>query len=167
MGIVHAKYFSQKLGIPPKSTLVSLFTLYTVFALSGILHHAGDAMFLQSITKPGAFQFFMLQAVGITLEDVVLKLVGAVATTNEAKASLETTKKIGDAKVRANAEKLPRWSTRLLGFTWVLVWLAITLPLWTDPICRNGYMREIPQFSIILGVWRGEWAPEGWQPVKD
>ncbi|KAH9484824.1 Acetyltransferase cdmC [Psilocybe cubensis] len=166
-GLAHANYFLKKLGIPRKSTAANFFTLYVVFALTGILHHGGDAMFLQSISKAGSFQFFMLQAVGITIEDFVLKLVGSITTTKEAKANLETTKHIADADVRANDEKLPPWSVRLLGFTWVLVWLSITLPWWTDPICNNGYMREIPEFSIILGLWRGEWLPEEWQPIKE
>lgn len=133
--------------------------------MSGILHHAGDAMAMQSITRPGAFQFFMLQAVGITLEDVILRLVGAATTKGESKASLVSAKENVDVDVHSK-EVLPKWPVRLVGFVWVLLWLTLTLPLWTDEMCRNGFMRQIPQLSFILGVWKGEWAPEGWQPVK-
>ncbi|KAK0467579.1 membrane bound O-acyl transferase family-domain-containing protein [Armillaria novae-zelandiae] len=49
--------------------------------------------------------------------------------------------------------------TRLVGYTWVLTWFVLTFPGWFDPMSRVRFMEiglNMP-FSIILGLWKGEW----------
>jgi len=84
----------------------------------------------------GTLTFFCLQPIGIILESTVV----------------EAAKKAGFK--RAN------WLTYGLGYLWVCVWLATTLPLFVDSYYRMGYRETMPRFSLFLGLWNGTWEWE-------
>ena len=95
-----------------------------------------------------AFKFFLLQAVSITFEDLVIYL---------AKGLLR----------RAGVELKPGradWSwaeavVRAVGYCWVTLWFCLTLPVWLDELSSIGVGRldrgAITQF--LLDTWQ-QWV---------
>ncbi|KAJ3496840.1 hypothetical protein NLJ89_g10429 [Agrocybe chaxingu] len=133
----HADFFAKALNLPAKSKLTTYFKLFAVFAISACMHHLADVGILHSWTKSGAIEFFLLQAVGIMVEDGML----ALARRAGFKASL---------------------FTRILGYGWVLAWFGFCMPRWIDPIVPIGYIDELCGFGfnhdalhrIIADAWR-------------
>jgi len=72
----------------------------------------------------GSIQFFLLQAVGITFEDMVIALA----------------QRLGYKE--SNAFKL-------FGFVWVFAWFAFSLPMWLDPQMHAGVLDEGIQVGLI------------------
>jgi len=132
MVLVHADFFTQKLHLPPYSKSTKFIKLYFAFLISGLLHYGGDALLLQDSTKTGAIQFFLLQATAITLETMVFALARKAGLPGSAHCIY----------------------IRLLGYLWVVVWLAFSMPVWIDPLYRYGFTEAIPTFSPIVWVWR-------------
>lgn len=91
---------------------------------------------MQSLTESvGTLEFFLLQAVGIMAEELVI-----------------------EHAQRCSITKSTRW-TKAIGFMWVFLWFNFSLPYWTVPGYRGGWTEEFPDFSVILGLWKGEWFP--------
>ncbi|KAF8161986.1 hypothetical protein BJ912DRAFT_935716 [Pholiota molesta] len=44
---------------------------------------------------------------------------------------------------------------------------VVSLPFWTAAGYRAGFTEELPQFSLVLGIWKGEWAPLNKPLVSD
>jgi hypothetical protein len=117
----------------PKSTFRTYFQLYVAFLVSGILHMAGDYMLLQNLTGVSV-QFFLLQAVAITFEDAIIGTARRIGVTT--------------------ASPL----TRAVGFCWVFVWFALSVPYWFDPIFSNGVLdMTTPDVSFVQYLWNGQW----------
>jgi len=136
MILVHADFFAEKLSLPPHSKYTKVFKLYTAFLVSGILHSGGDALLLQNPTTTGAIRFFLLQATAIIFETVVFSFV----------------RRAGLIPSDSNSAFLMVF--RLLGYLWVVVWLAFSLPVWIDPLYRYGFTDSVPTFSPIEWMWR-------------
>ena len=134
--LVHADFFAAKLSLSRHSRLTKIFKLYTAFLVSGLLHYGGDAFLLQNPNATGAIQFFLLQATAITFETGALAL----------------TRKAGLFGPGSNLAYLMGF--RLLGYLWVVVWLAFSLPVWIDPLFRYGFTDSIPTFSLIEWMFR-------------
>lgn len=99
-----------------RGTNLSAYTqLYIGFALSGLVHAGGDYMVARrlSLTKP-SIRWFLLQAVGITLEDFFMWCTKSI---------------------RPNS----RWLNRAIGTIWVTLWFAWTTPAYTDNMSMGGY----------------------------
>ncbi|KIM36143.1 hypothetical protein M413DRAFT_449348 [Hebeloma cylindrosporum] len=122
----------QYLSIPKGSWLSSYTLLYTSFFLSALIHHTADYMMLGRYG--GALKFFLSQAFFITIEDSIIALGGRIGFT----------------------ESFP-W--RILGYLWVQLWFAYSLPWWIQPEIAAGMMRDGMGYSLILGFWNGNWAP--------
>jgi len=130
MFLVHANFFTRKLHLPPTSKFTKLIKIYIAFLISGLFHYGGDAILLQDPTKTGAIQFFLLQAAAITFETIVFAL----------------------ARKAGLPGSVPRIFIRLLGYLWVIVWMAFSLPLWVDPLYRYGLPDTT--FSPMVWMWR-------------
>jgi hypothetical protein len=93
-------------------------TLFLSFAQSGLLHGAGSATSLAQ-TKPWrSFVFFVLQAVGILAQRVLLvHLVG---------------------RSRHTPSSPPRWLSRLGNLAFVAAWLHLTASFFVDDVSSAG-----------------------------
>ncbi|KAF5328771.1 hypothetical protein D9619_011601 [Psilocybe cf. subviscida] len=131
---VHSNVAATTLDLP-RNTFTTYFKLCLSFFISGLIHYAGDYMLYQNWSGR-SMEFFLLQAVGITLEDAV----------------------VGIAKTLGYTTKTPL--TKLLGFCWVFAWFTFCLPLWLDPNLHAGTGDQGVNLSIILGIWKGDWTPK-------
>lgn len=107
------KHIAHKtLNFTPGTVLSSCTQLYITFFLSALLHVGGDFMVVRYIpTFP--FKFFMLQAVAITIEDLVIWCTKSI---------------------RPQLGRL----TKPIGFFWVIAWFTYYGPIWLDPMSVNG-----------------------------
>ncbi|KAF9557955.1 hypothetical protein CPC08DRAFT_28012 [Agrocybe pediades] len=152
--IVHANFFLRSLGFSqsPRTSaerqFVRTFTLFSVFFLTGLIHYIGDAVWMQNLNLfdkngPGAMHFYMLQPVGILLEDCVSSLFRRL-TNKEPASNL-------NADRHRHLTGPPSWLARVIGYLWVVTWISLTLPLWTYPQFRQGFKNDMPHPKII---WR-------------
>jgi hypothetical protein len=122
------------LGLP-KSKFTTYFKLYVAFFVSGLIHYAGDYMLNQDWAGHSV-AFFVLQAVGITLEDAVI----AVAK-------------------RAGLTASPL--AKFIGFCWVFVWFSFSMPFWLERNFHAGSFDEgLSLPSMIMGLWKDDWTPK-------
>ncbi|KAF9535564.1 membrane bound O-acyl transferase family-domain-containing protein [Crepidotus variabilis] len=142
--IVHSDFFAHNILLLPRSrNKIIVFTKVTlVFLVSGILHFGGDALALQSLRKPGSFQFFCLQPVGLIIEDLILSVWCYFKPS---------------AKV---SSRTPPIFLKLVGFVWVFIWIGYTLPFWAEPLLDASYIEDVSKGvpSILLGLWKGQWV---------
>ncbi|KAF5326880.1 hypothetical protein D9619_003995 [Psilocybe cf. subviscida] len=130
----HANALADFLGLR-KSTFTTYFKLYVAFFVSGLIHYAGDYMLHQDWAGQSV-SFFVLQAVGITLEDAL------IAT---AKRAGFTASPLG----------------KLIGFCWVFIWFSFSMPFWLERNFHAGSFDEGPSLpSLIMGLWKGAWTPK-------
>lgn len=120
------------LSIPEGTILSSLVILYTSFFISAWIHHAGDYMMLGH--HADALKFFLSQAVVITLEKSIVALGRRVGFTNS-------------------------YAWRILGYVWVQLWFLYSLPWWLQPHIDAGLIQNGMPYSLILGLWKGDWMP--------
>jgi hypothetical protein len=106
--------------------------LYTTFFVSALIHHPADYMMLGRYG--GALKFFLSQPFIITLEEFIITL----------------GRRAGFTDSRA-------W--RILGYAWVQVWFAFSLPWTLQPQISAGLLQNGMGFSLILGLWNGNWQP--------
>ena len=102
--------------------------IFNTFLLSGLLHIAGDMAAGIRWHESGVVQFFCIQTLGIMIEDSAQvawrKLVGSCA---------------GE----------PSWWQRVLGYIWVLGFLAWSVPVYTYPAARRGKGEGVLPFSVV------------------
>lgn len=122
----------QYLSIPKGTHLSSYTVLYTSFFISAWIHHAADYMMIGK--HGGALKFFLTQALLITFEEFIIA--------------------IGR---RAGAKDTQAW--RLLGYAWVQLWFAFSLPWLLQPQISAGLMQHGTNYSLVLGLWNGNWTP--------
>ena len=103
----HADFVTKQLRLP-KNNFTSHFKLFFAFFLSGLIHHTGEYVIYQRWTGH-SMEFFLLQAVAITCEDVI------IAFAAKAGFSLKT-----------------NYFFKLIGFVWVFAWFTYCLPMWLD-----------------------------------
>ncbi|KAF9483165.1 hypothetical protein BDN70DRAFT_874208 [Pholiota conissans] len=152
--VTHADFAAKALQLDPNSKNTYILKLTVAFLLSGIIHYISEAVPAESITEPlGCLVFFLLQTVAIVFEEFVIKLARAVGF---GVAKCDRSRKGGP---NANSEGKPSWWVRVVGYLWVLLWIDFSLPYWTAAGYRAGWTEEIPQFSVILGLWKGDWFP--------
>lgn len=133
--VSHANFLSRKLNLTPRSQITKLFKFGVGFSISGFIHFAGDFMIFHS-QEGGSIVFFVLQPFAIGFEEMITEVWRALGFT------------------------LPPRISRMLGYVWVTIWFAYTLPIMVEPLLRVGFFESGPSFSVILGVWRGEWVPK-------
>ena len=111
---------------PPSQSLQLLIRLYVSFFVSGLIHSLGDVPLLDpSLPLPqrsGSLIFFLLQAVGITIELAFATL-------------LHTAQSVSNIRV-------PTAIKRGVGYLWVVAWLSVTLGFWVEPEVRAGFIED-------------------------
>ena len=129
----------------PRGTIRSSCTqLYIAFFLSGLLHFAGDIMVQEELVYY-SFKFFLLQAVAITFEHVVIYI---------AKRSLR------QRGIEFDTENVNgSWGgvvLRVIGYCWVTLWFCLTLPVWLDELDVKGFGRinRGPITQFVLDTWK-------------
>lgn len=85
--------------------------------VSGIVHLMADLGGDAPAANSGSMQFFCMQALGIIFEDIVVSVHKSFVPTTPASASATF--------------------SRVIGYIWVLAFLAWTTPIWVFPIYRN------------------------------
>ena len=115
----------------PQSTIGrALVKLLTAFFVSSIVHYLIDCVALQRLDQFGAFKFWMAQAFVIPLESVFIH------------------------SFRNTGIPVPSWAARVTGYCWVLAWFSATVPLWSEPVIRAGFVEDgvHPQAIVNLGM---------------
>jgi hypothetical protein len=116
------------LGLPKTSLLGRYVFTVVVFALSGAMHIFGELTAGIPRSESGVVQFFTTQALGLLIEDSVSSAWRRAAGRNK---------------------REPHWWEKAVGFIWVVVWLAWSMPVWTYPASRRSQGEGILPFSIV------------------
>ncbi|KAF7293123.1 MBOAT-2 domain-containing protein [Mycena kentingensis (nom. inval.)] len=118
----HGKFLAHKLLRLRRGSVASAYTqLYAAFLISGLMHYLPEYVALRH-WGGGGMRFFVLQAVAITLEDVLGRYCGVKGGRG--------------------------W--RLLGYGWVWAWFALTAPPWLDPLLRAGVFEPFLRSYALL-----------------
>lgn len=129
-------------GLDRRSTAAKAIQLLTAFGLSGVLHACGTYT-ASGPTRPLAksFSFFMLQALGIFLED-----------------------SIAAALRRTGVQRyVPLWAMRVWTFVYVHVWFYHTAHLLCDDFTLGGvWLFEPVPVSLFRGLGLGATRLDGW-----
>ncbi|KAI1460936.1 membrane bound O-acyl transferase family-domain-containing protein [Annulohypoxylon moriforme] len=106
-------FIRDVLRIRKNAKLVRFLRIWVVFLISGLMHVAIDFSAGIPIQDSGAMRFFLIQPLGIIIEDVA----GTYASP---------------------AIPKPRIVRRCLGFIWVSLWMAWTAPAYLYPIINKS-----------------------------
>jgi len=138
------KLIANKLKLPPGSNQSSYTQLYVAFFLSGILHFSGDFV-LEKRMVYRSFKFFLLQAVAITFEDLVIYIAKRLLRRGEV-----------ELKPGRVDESWAETAVRVMGYCWVTLWFCLTLPVWVDELNSIGVgsfdRGVVTQF--LLDAWK-------------
>ena len=123
MVIGHADFIAKQLRLP-KNAFTTCFKLFIAFFVSGLIHHSAEYIIYQKWTGH-SLEFFLLQAVAITFEDIIISLA-----------------------VRAGLSSKPNRLYKFIGFVWVFAWFTYTLPLLLDNMIHAGIMDSGWDFNL-------------------
>ena len=98
--------------------------VYIAFLVSGLVHLGGEYSVIGYWTYRHALQFFLSQAVAITLEVIVIE----------------------GLAMRFSIRGL-LW--QCIGYLWVIMWFTYTVPGFIDPLLRGGLAETAPFFGIL------------------
>lgn len=112
-------------------TLVARYTvLILTFMVSGIHHQLGDVATGVPWEEAGAARFYLMQALGIMIEDTV-----------------QGTYRFINGSQRTDTR--PKGWKAVLGFCWLFVWLIWTSPSWVYPVAQRSSGEAILPFSVL------------------
>ena len=129
----------------PHGTNRSSYTqLYVAFFLSGVIHTAGDFMFEKRMVYY-SFKFFLLQAVAITFEGLVICIAKGLLRQR----GIEFKPERSDGSFGGAV-------LRVVGYCWVTLWFCLTLPVWIDEPSTKGYsiVDRGPITQFLLDTWK-------------
>ena len=129
----HAKFVNDALHIRKDSWLGGLLGLVVIFALSSLVHAAGDYVMIGDLSNTsGVFAFFMVQVPALLLEQLLVAI------------------------ARQLGVKRANWFTYLIGYVWVYSWCAISLPYWVDMHIHRGFWDSpMERYGPFMMLWRG------------
>lgn len=129
---MHADFVADTVFGLRRGTLFSRYMrIFLTFALSGVYHHVADLTIGIPSAQAGSMKFFLLQPLGILLEDLFQHLLAS---------------RIQNARLR-----------RVIGYLWVLVFFAWSTPVWFFASARYGPKRRDLMLPVrILGHVYGE-----------
>lgn len=134
MGSVAHVFTHRCLCLRKHTTLSRYVHMTVVFTISGGFHALSDLAQGIPLDQSGAMHFFVIQAIGIMFEDSVKALFARLR------------KPVGSSKVSG----LPFIFCRVLGYCWVVAWLAWSTPIWIFPsLQRDRGNPIIPMPAIV------------------
>ena len=135
-----ASFITQDvLGLRKGTTVGRLSVVVLAFVYTSVFHHYTDVATGNSWLRIGAFQFFMMQILGMFIEDFVR---GAWQVLDSGSR---------DQPVRASL------ATRSLGFLWVLLWLTVSFP-GSDVRNIADETNKVDGARLVLHHRRGQWS---------
>ena len=129
----HGDFIAKQLGLQ-KGTFRTCLKLFIAFLVSGLIHDAGEYALYQRWAGH-SMSFFLLQAVAIICEGAVITLA-----------------------IKAGFSPKPTRFIKFIGFVWVFTWFTYCLPLWLDMVIHGGTIENGLNYSLVLGLWRGDWT---------
>ena len=135
------------LRFPRGSNRSSYTQLYFAFFLSAILHLSGDFM-LEKRVVYRSFKFFLLQAVAITFEDLVIYIANGL---------------LRRRGVELKPGKADGWlvgvAARAIGYCWTTLWFCLTVPVLLDELNVLGFCStdRKPISRFLLNKWN-QWV---------
>lgn len=129
-GVSHARFLAYDVLRLKRGTKASfLVQVYVAFAIAAVIHVAGDYSLIGDWSQGGSLRFFLLHAVGITVESTIIDIAKCLSI---------------------------RGPWHYIGYVWVVLWFTYTVPNWTDPLHRAGLAEMSSNFGILERVL--EWA---------
>ncbi|KAI9723913.1 MAG: hypothetical protein M1828_004032 [Chrysothrix sp. TS-e1954] len=123
----------------PKTGFIQRYAkIFLTFIVSGLMHMVIYSAVNQCISDAIGFRFFLMQPCGIVVEDAVQGIWRQLQST-------------GGGLNSRKAEQIPRWH-RLVGYTWIVLFLTWTTPSWVYPvILQTIEVEHIPflPFSVV------------------
>ena len=104
--------------------------IFLTFWLSGVLHICADLASGLQWYESGVVRFFYVQSLGIALEDGVQAAYRAIASGNAGNATANP--KLGKDNASPSLWKC------IIGYVWVAVWMAWSVPVYTYPAARRS-----------------------------
>ena len=98
--------------------------LFLVFGISGAFHLSNETSSGIPPAKNRVSEFFLMQAVGITMEDFIEWVYRVVRPGRQRNRDDEKTGQDGVG------ESLETWQ-KLIGYVWVISWFLLTTPIWS------------------------------------
>ncbi|XWX00120.1 hypothetical protein V2A60_008137 [Cordyceps javanica] len=109
---------ADRVLLMPRGGLASRYArLFLAFAISGLLHHPTDTVQGLPATETASVAFFLMQPVGILIEDA--------------------------AQALTRRWPLPRGARAAAGYVWVALFLVCTTPTWMFSIARLGQTPDL------------------------
>lgn len=127
------------------SWLAQCAAVFLPFLISGVLHVVSDVGLGIAVRDSGALRFFLMQAVGILLEDGVQRLYRAAFG------------------LKRDENRSPTLFARCVGYIWLLTFMAWIAPGWIYPaifITGGGPQDPVLPFSILrpaIGMVKSAW----------
>lgn len=100
------------------------------FGISGLLHVGSDVGIGVPLAESRALRFFLLQALGIVLEDVAEAAWVRICGGGESNEGISTLRKV-------------------LGYVWVLSYMGMTVPMWGVPISKASSDLKFVPISLF------------------
>lgn len=122
--------------------------LYLVFYLSGLIHEIGEYAVHRHWAGKST-RFFLLQAVGITLEGIL-----GISPTPLS----QITGNMGELQ-KNDPSKRDILQKKWIGYLWVVFYGLYTAPFFVDRGLSIVVREETVYFSVMMGLIRGEWFP--------
>ncbi|KAJ3511369.1 hypothetical protein NLJ89_g4132 [Agrocybe chaxingu] len=150
--------------------LKKLIRLHVAFMIIGVIHLGGEYMIIDEIIWSGAFKFFTLQAVAITLESVLSHLWSISSRSQKLPKATKDLHPNGNTNGHSGLAKKANPSSiapqrrlslalRLLGCTWVSLWFIWSAAFMIDPMVSSGMFVD-PQADLRqrIGMFKWPWG---------
>ncbi|KAF8535115.1 membrane bound O-acyl transferase family-domain-containing protein [Trichophaea hybrida] len=136
----HTNYLCKLLGLSPDKKSAWLLRVYVAFFLSGVLHSV--PVWAISRTDGANMLFFMAQAVGITIEEVVWRPLG---------------RNLGIARPENKYREVDegkRWIGITLGWVWTAIWFSLMNVVFVEGLVAAG-MKPLVDFRgfMVRNSW--------------
>lgn len=140
-----ANFFTDDVLRLRKGTLVARYVrIFATFFLSGIIHTLVDTTAGINLKGNTAMTLFLMQAVGITIEDFIEWVYRSTKLGQTPSAADE--RNYG----KGGVESPNRWQC-MVGYVWVAAWLVWTTPAWSYQNIRHDAGQLFP-FSIVEAI---------------
>ena len=133
-----ARFLTNDVLCLPRGTIAARYMcIFITFALSGTIHMLVDSTAGIPLSENSAMTLFVMQAVGIALEDFVQWLYRTFISDGPPQ------KQKQKEGARSGAKSSTAWQ-RIVGYLWVVTWLIWTTPAWSYQNIRHDAGQLIP-----------------------